>query len=182
MMELAMSDTAVNSLRAETGIDVLSPYRVFVPAWTAYIRPCVIFLLFLVVGFAMAALILIPGLLLLLMGLGLFTYQVLYIASVRLFTQDDGVWIFSGIFPWNKGVYGVKWRDLDEALFTQGFFGWLFKSFKVTLTHRFTKDSEISMPHIKNGDQAAAHINALHIARIRAQGDLTDPDNEVTQV
>lgn len=177
-MEMAMNDAAVNGSVSVAGTDVRPPFRVFVPSWLAYVRPFIVLLCFGVVGGMLASLFPFAGTLMLLGALSLFAYQVLYIHSFKLFTQDDGVWVYSGVFPWNKGVYGVKWRDLNEATFRQGFIGWLFKSYKVTLTNRYTDNKEIILPHIRNGHEAAAHINDLHISRVRAG---VVPANEVTE-
>ena len=57
---------------------------------------------------------------------------------------------------------GVKWRDLEDAVFFQNFFSWLFKSYTVRVGHRFTKTSEIVLPHIANGNRVVEHINDLH--------------------
>ena len=177
-MEMAMNDAAINGSTPVAGADVRTPYRVFVPSWLAYVHPFIVLVCFGVVGGLMVSLVPLAGTVMLLAALALFAYQVLYIHSFKLFTQEDGVWVYSGVFPWNKGVYGVKWRDLNEATFRQGFIGWLFKSYKVTLTNRYTANNEIILPHIKNGHEAAAHINDLHIGRVRA-GDV--PENEVSQ-
>ena len=68
----------------------------------------------------------------------------------------------SGLLPWNKGVRGVKWRDLDEATFTQGFSSWVLRSYSIRVGHRFTKDSEISLSSMYNGKEAVRIINQVH--------------------
>ena len=75
--------------------------------------------------------------------------------------------MFKGILPWAKGTSGVKWRDLDEAVFFPGFFGWVFKSYQLRIGHRFTKSSEIVLGHIRGGDTAVQEINQLHIEMVR---------------
>lgn len=178
MSELTMNNAAVNESEVNliAGFDVCPPYRVFVPAWTAYVRPFVVFSMFGTVGGLMACLFWLPGTLMLLGSLALFTYQVLLINSVKLFTHADGVWVYSGVFPWNRGVSGVRWRDMREATFTQSFFSWLFKAYHVTVTNRYQGNTEISLPSIKDGDQAVMHINGLH-----ARLDVGEGDNEVMQ-
>src|SRR4051812_43859303 len=37
-------------------------------------------------------------------------YRILLLRSVQLYYNDVGVWVYSGILPWKKGVTGVKWR------------------------------------------------------------------------
>lgn len=180
MSELTMNDAVMNEVNLIAGFDIRPPYRVFVPGWPAYIKPFFVFLSFGTVGSLMAYLFWIPGTLMLLGALALFAYQILLIHSVKLFTHPDGVWVYSGVFPWNRGVSGVRWRDLREATFTQSFFGWLFKAYQVTVTNRYQGNTEISLPHIKDGDQAAMHINDLHV-RLGGAGDDVGDANEVAQ-
>jgi len=152
-------------------------------SWTAYIRP----ILFLgLVGFAFFMLATIepetlrsskPGgedwtiIHPYLSGVGwvMFGFTVLrliYIIAdaraVRLYTDSDGVWLYSGILPWNKGRHGVRWEDMDSASYRLGLIRWLFNSHTVIITHKFTKDREVSMPHISRGRDAAQHINAMY--------------------
>ena len=96
-------------------------------------------------------------------------YRVLTVRSVRLYCDEEGVWIYSGVLPLEKGLSGVKWRDLDEAVFFTGMFSWLFKSYTVRVGHRFTKSSEIILSHIENGNQIATEINGRLQDRVRNQ-------------
>jgi len=81
---------------------------------------------------------------------------------IRLYTNDEGVWISYGIFPWNKGGNGVRWEDIDAAYFGGGLISWLFNSYTVIVTHKFTKAEEIYIPKIRHGKRAAAHINDMY--------------------
>ncbi|MBW8901775.1 MAG: hypothetical protein JF619_27520, partial [Massilia sp.] len=56
-------------------------------------------------------------------------YRLLELRSVQLYYDEVGVWVVAGILPWKKGVTGVKWRDMDEATFVQGFWSWLTRSY-----------------------------------------------------
>jgi hypothetical protein len=95
-------------------------------------------------------------------------YRFLLLRSVQLYYDDIGVWVHSGILPWAKGVSGVKWRDMDEATFVQGFWSWAARSYTVRIGHRFTKDSEIVLTNIAGGKEAVATLNARHQDLIRA--------------
>jgi hypothetical protein len=77
--------------------------------------------------------------------------------SIQLYTDLDGVWVYRGIFPWDKGFSGVKWRDLEDAVFYPNFLSWALKSYTVRVGHRFTKSSEIVLRNIANGNDAATH-------------------------
>lgn len=129
-------------------------------SWTAYISTV---LLIVVTAVAAAALSLLwlplAGLVLLVPMLLLIVYRIMLIRSYRLYYDDIGVWAYSGVLPWNKGVSGVKWRDMDEATFQPGFWSWLFKSYSIRIGHRFTKSSEIFLTGMARGKDAAATLN-----------------------
>lgn len=95
-------------------------------------------------------------------------YRILLIHSVRLYYDDVGVWLYAGILPWNKGVQGVKWRDMDEATFAQSFWSWLFKSYAIRIGHRYTKTSEIRLTHMARGKAVVTALNAHHQELIRS--------------
>jgi hypothetical protein len=95
-------------------------------------------------------------------------YRIALLRSVLLYVDDVGVWVHAGVLPWKKGVYGVKWRDMDEATYAQGFWSWLTRSYMVHIGHRFTKANEIVLTHIGGGKQAVVTINARHQAMVRA--------------
>ena len=94
-------------------------------------------------------------------------YRFLQIRSVQLYYDDVGVWMFSGVLPWKKGVAGVKWRDMDEATFEQGFWSWISGSYTIRIGHRFTKSSEIKLTNIARGKEAVATLNAHQQGLIR---------------
>lgn len=92
----------------------------------------------------------------------LFLANVLHLYSIELYADYEGIWIKRGLFPWNRGVYGVKWRDVDEATYATGFVPWLSGCYAVRISHRFTKASEIQLRHVYHGDQAVQLLNRLH--------------------
>ena len=95
-------------------------------------------------------------------------YRFLSVRSVQLYYDDVGVWVYSGVLPWKKGVSGVKWRDMDEATYVNGFVSWATRSYTIRIGHRFTKDSEIVLHHIASGRQAVETVNAVHQQMIRS--------------
>jgi hypothetical protein len=97
----------------------------------------------------------------------LVAYRFLLVRSVQLYHDDVGVWVYSGVLPWKKGVAGVKWRDMDEATFNNGFWSWATGSYDIRIGHRFTKDSEIALTNIARGKDAVAALNARHQDLIR---------------
>jgi hypothetical protein len=47
-------------------------------------------------------------------------------------------------------------------LYVQRFPSWLFRSYKIRISHRFTKDSEILLKHVGHGHKAVECINRIH--------------------
>lgn len=139
-------------------------YREFSSSWVAYVRPVVILFIAIIIGVLVIyrSAPISVRIIYLVIVFGLFVPRVLFIRSIKLYTDDKGVWVYRGIFPWSKGVTGVKWRDLEDATYYTGFFSWLLKSYRVRVGHRFTKSSEIILHHIKQGDIAVMHINEQH--------------------
>jgi hypothetical protein len=139
-------------------------------SWTAYIKPFLVgaVLLFILTPAAWAASI-IAGVAALTLSLAFLIYQTLLLRSFHLYFDDLGVWVYSGILPWNRGVSGVKWRDLDEAVYFRSMGSWLFKSYSIRIGHRFTKSSEILLTHWQSGHEAVMEINAQHQELVRAK-------------
>ncbi|MES2758827.1 MAG: hypothetical protein V4693_15745 [Pseudomonadota bacterium] len=94
-------------------------------------------------------------------------YRLLLLRSVQLYYDDVGVWTYSGILPWKKGLTGVKWRDMDEATFVPGFWSWLTGSYTVRIGHRFSKANEIALTNIARGKVAVNTLNAYQQDLIR---------------
>lgn len=143
-------------------------------SWVAYVAPCVALAILLPVTWAVSHLSVMLAMILLGAGLLWYLVQVLQLYSVEIFTDIDGVWIFRGIFPWARGVYGVKWRDVDEATYYTGLISWVTKSYRIRIAHRFTKASELVIAHVRKGDEAVQFINRLHqdiIKRLDAASD-----------
>ena len=88
-------------------------------------------------------------------------HSVLMTRSLRLFTDENGVWMESGVLPWEKGVRGVQWRDIGAAGFTQGFGSWLLRSYDVVITNRFSAGTELRLPNVLRGNLAVEHINGV---------------------
>ena len=124
-------------------------------SWTAHVAPTAISLFLFLILISTSTLL---GMLPLLYAF----YSIFMIKSYELYYDDDGVWIYRGIFPWSKGIKGVKWRDLDDATYHADFMSWALKSYTIKVSHRFTKDSELFLNHMKVGDKAVMSINFKH--------------------
>jgi len=82
--------------------------------------------------------------------------------SIYLYYNRAGVWVSYGFLPWNRGGYGVRWRDLEGATYYTNLSSWMFKSYTVRISNRFTKTSEIFLTDMARGDLAVSRINELH--------------------
>jgi len=101
-------------------------------------------------------------------AVGWTVYSVMLTNSVRLFTDEAGVWMQSGILPWEKGITGVQWRDLGQAGYTQGLVSWALRSYDVRVSHRFTTGTELYLRNVHRGHLAVEHINAI-MARLQGR-------------
>ncbi|WP_281661194.1 hypothetical protein [Microvirgula aerodenitrificans] len=147
----------------------LPPFNEYRLSWIAYIKAVGLFFVLSAIGVALGMLSQWLSVTTVFIALATFSYQVLYLRSTILFTNVDGVWLFRGVLPWNKGVIGVKWRDIEDAVFFTGFVSWACNSYSIRVGHRFTKASELAIAHLRDGRNAVAHINELHRAKL---GDL----------
>lgn len=93
-------------------------------------------------------------------------YDFLYLRSVALFTDEAGVWMQSGVFPWEKGAFVVKWRDVSEATFQTGLLSWALRSYSVRVGHRFTNGAELNVRNVYRGDLAVKHINQVLVGLV----------------
>jgi hypothetical protein len=151
-----------------------SPFLVFRLSWVAYLREILAFVVRLLLCAIVTTLIALglerfaqipamtwlPGLGLV-AALGWTAYSVALTRSVRLFTDENGVWMQSGVFPWEKGISGVQWRDLGQAGYTQGFISWALRSYDVKISHRFTTGAEVYLRNVNRGNLAVEHINSV---------------------
>ncbi|TAL65767.1 MAG: hypothetical protein EPN79_11345 [Burkholderiaceae bacterium] len=88
--------------------------------------------------------------------------------SVVLFMNADGVWVQSGLFPWSRGAYGLKWRDIEIAYYDRGFIPWITRSYKVRVINRFSRVAEITLTQMARGNEAVLLINEKLQSMVRA--------------
>ena len=138
-------------------------------SWTAFIRPLLLALL--VLGLVLPVVLRVTpgiGLILPLLLLAYLAIKLLEVRSFVLYQDKAGVWLSYGLFPWNKGTIGIKWRDIEIATYYPNFTSWLFNSYTVRVAHRFTRESEIFVKGIANGKAAVIAINEIHQQTIEA--------------
>ncbi|QAV24581.1 hypothetical protein [Proteus hauseri] len=140
-------------------------------SWVAYIRPIIVLLIILLIGFGFSqsniTILSIAGYIIIIAGIINFICNILFLKTFYFWIDDTGVWVFRGIFPWTKGKSGTTWRDVSDAIYFTGFISWSTKSYKIRVGHRFTKTSELIIPHLKNGDLAVIAINETVQSKFR---------------
>jgi hypothetical protein len=104
---------------------------------------------------------------LLLAGTALLGYQTLWLQSVELYCDDNGVWVFRGLLPWKRGVIGMKWRDIEVAAFNQNLTSWSTHAYSLQVLDRYTRRAEIVLTDMLHGDQAVTFINTQLNTMIR---------------
>lgn len=98
-------------------------------------------------------------------------YRIASTRAVVLYYDDAGVWVHAGVMPWQRGVHGLKWRDMDEAAYERSFWSWLTRSWTVKVSHRTTRANVILLTHIAGGRNAVALLNGRHQQWLQANGE-----------
>ena len=79
-------------------------------------------------------------------------------AGRSIFLDIDGVWVHAGVLPWSRGVFGIRYRDLDDPVLMQNLASWLFRSHTIVLRHRFASQAPIALDHMSNAPAALERI------------------------
>lgn len=146
-------------------IDVASgPLGVWRLSWVAYVAPLVKYGILIAI---VSAFEFIPWWVTTML-LTRLVYVLIYLRTVKVILNENGVWKHFGLLPWSRGAVGVKWRDLDQAEIYFGFFPWLTNSHTVRVGHRFTKASELLVPNVADGKGLIEVINREHDDRARS--------------
>lgn len=142
--------------------------NVYTLSWLAYVRPLIVSVVIGVVGLIIAGIAERQWLIgaAVIIAIAWLIYQVMYLRSIKLFANDSGVWIYQGVLPWQKGFNGVKWRDVDGALYSRGFISWACGSYAIHVGHRYTKGCEIAIPHVRHGHRFVEYVNDEHQRKI----------------
>lgn len=91
-------------------------------------------------------------------------YLVANARSTVLWCDDEGVWLQSGFLPWERAVYGLKWRDVEDAAYFPSLVGWLTGSYTIVVRHRFSTQSALKFTQVWRGIDAVRCINDKHAA------------------
>lgn len=129
-------------------------------SWVAYIKFFVWLLVIGVISFALLPVVNV------IFPLGLFAicsigiiYQCLYYSKCCVFADEEGVWFSRGLFPWQKGVTGVRWSDVNEAMTNVGFIPYWTHSYRVVVTNRYKTVIEINLSNVAHGDEFVGQVN-----------------------
>ena len=138
-------------------------------AWTAYVSVIVYWVLFMIVVVFAAWFVGYYSLIPFLAGTAFFGYQLAWLQSVDLYCDDYGVWVYRGVLPWQRGVIGIKWRDIEIAAFTQNLTSWSTHSYSLHVLDRYTRKPELVLTSMFEGDKAVMYINTRLNEMIRSQ-------------
>lgn len=94
--------------------------------------------------------------------------------TIRLYANQEGIWLYQGLFPWQRSLAGVRWHNVDEATSRTGFISWLTRAYPVCITNRYTKDTEIYAFDIARGDEFVSRINDV-VGQRYAGGPIVQP-------
>ena len=99
------------------------------------------------------------------LAVGFTLYDFFYLRTMKVYIDRQGIWLAQGILPWSKGISGSRWDTVGEATFSQTFWSWAFKSYTISVRHRYTGTEDLYVHHVKNGDVAVEDINRLLTSR-----------------
>ena len=130
-------------------------------SWVSYAKAAIPVIIFALIGNALYESL--PKIAVTFISLAIlyFVYQIVELRSVKLIVSPDGVFYEAGAFPWNSGSVGVKWDELDNAFFSPGFLSWLFHSYTICTTHKFSRANIFVATNMSNGNEAVIAINEL---------------------
>jgi|SRR5476651_2403447 len=140
------------------------PKAVYSLSWVAYTRPLTLFLALAAIGLivsqsAQDANFILAGYGILFLGIIKILYDLAWRRRFRFYYDRDGVWVYRGILPGRRGIEGLSWHDIDALFCETSPLGWLTKSYTIRIGHRFEPDLDITLIHIKRGNQAVMAIN-----------------------
>ena len=99
-----------------------------------------------------------------LVGLAYIAYHIAYVLRVKVIVEDDGIWFYRGVFPWQGGWYMFPADQFVSAYFINDFFGYITKSYKVffhSKRHDVSQTGLASLPRIKGGKELVTDCDNL---------------------
>lgn len=75
------------------------------------------------------------------------------------YIDRDGIWFRQNIFPWSRGLIGVRWENFDQAQYRPSVISWMTKSYTVFLQDRFGKS--VVIKNLYNGRKWSGAVNTV---------------------
>lgn len=88
-------------------------------------------------------------------------YRIWAWKNTVLFIDNQGVWVHKGVFSWQKEINGIFWADAGMARSRNSFSGMLFNAYPITVSNRYTNNTEINLDYVSNGKDALKQINDI---------------------
>lgn len=133
-------------------------------SWVAYVRPLVWALFW--VGFVPVVIwshLPWVGISSVVVGASAAVYRVLWLRSTQLWMDEYGVTLNSGVFPWQRGEWRVRWRDIETVGCDRDFMRWAFRFSSVYVWQRFKDEAALVATDMAQGSQACTILNSVHL-------------------
>lgn len=92
-------------------------------------------------------------------------FVILGVERVKIYADKQGVWVFSGVFPWQERVDKIEWSNLEEAHYVPSIIEWILQSYTIKLESRLLNEHEIVIPYVWRGKQFIEKINQARLAK-----------------
>jgi hypothetical protein len=73
--------------------------------------------------------------------------------------DDEGVWVKSGLFPWQRKWHGYRWKEIEGAGSRQGPIDWLLGSSTITVNHRTKVGTFLRFDSVASGTRLVEAVN-----------------------
>lgn len=137
-------------------------YRV---SWIAFVSPVVVFAIMFLTGVALSTspheALRLSGCFLIDISVIIFIIRIIYIRSLKLIINEDGVYLYRRVFPWTKIFSGVMWREVSDASYYAGMSSQITQSYRIKIENTYTTAREINLAHIQNGNKAVRAIKGF---------------------
>ena len=91
--------------------------------------------------------------------LAIIVLNCLRLNAIKVWMDEVGINVYSGLLPWTRGINSIAWQDCGGAAYFRGFVSYMLKSYKISINHRFTNESNIVLYGIHEGDKLVTLIN-----------------------
>lgn len=96
-------------------------------------------------------------------------FDCITIWRTKLFYDEEGIIAEKMSLPWQKGQCHLRWEDVEKATTYNNLQSWMFRSYKIVITHKYTKNIDIYLTDMYNGHKAVGKINEIIQRRLKLQ-------------